>query len=177
MDLPIIVGLLVAGGTACLLALLYRNLTSSVRVPDVDIGRLNRFSVARYRPMARLFAEEDYAFLAGQRGFNPRIARQLRRERRRVFRSYLNCLKRDFGQFEAAVKVCMIMSRQDRPDLAKALLKRRLVFTYALMVTEWSLALHGLGLGTVDVSRLVGSLDGMRIQLGQAALVRQGSLA
>ena len=31
----------------------------------------------------------------------------------------------------------MIMSRQDRPDLAKALLKRRLVFTYALMVTEW----------------------------------------
>jgi hypothetical protein len=71
----------------------------------------------------------------------------------------------------------MIMSRQDRPDLAKALLKRRLVFTYALMVTEWSLALHGLGLGTVDVSRLVGSLDGMRIQLGQAALVRQGSLA
>lgn len=127
--------------------------------------------------MARLFAEEDYAFLAGQRGFNPRIARQLRRERRRVFRSYLNCLKRDFGQLEAAIKMCMIMSRQDRPDLAKALLKRRLVFTYALMVTEWGLALHSLGLGTVDVSRLVGSLDGMRIQLGQAALVRQGSLA
>jgi hypothetical protein len=177
MDLPIIVGVLVAGSTACILALLYRNLISPLRVRDVDIGRLNRFSVARYRPMARLLAEEDYTFLAGQKGFNPRLARQLRRERRRVFRSYLNCLKRDFGQFEAAIKVCMITSRVDRPDLAKALLKRRLVFTYALMVTEWGLALHSLGLGTVDVSRLVGSLDGMRIQLGQAALVRQGSLA
>ncbi len=177
MDLPIIIGVLVAGGTAFVLALLYRNLVSSLRVRDVDLGRLSRFSVERYRPMARLFAEEDYAFLADQKGYNPRIARQLRRERRRVFRSYLDCLKRDFGQLEAAVKVCMVTSREDRPDLAKALLKRRLVFTYALMVTEWHLALHSLGLGTVDVSRLVGSLDGMRIQLGQAALVRQGSLA
>ncbi len=177
MDLPIIVSVLVAGSTACILTLLYRNLVSSLRVHDVDPGRLSRFSVERYRPMARLFAEEDYEFLADQKGYNPRIARQLRRERRRVFRSYLNCLKRDFGQLEAAVKVCMVTSRQDRPDLAKALLKRKLVFTYALMVTEWGLALHSLGLGTVDVSRLVGSLDGMRIQLGQAALVRQGSLA
>lgn len=177
MNLPIIVGVLVAGGTACILALLYRNLVSTVRVRDLDIGRLNRFSVARYRPMARLFAEEDYEFLAGQQGYDPRIARQLRRERRRVFRSYLHCLKRDFAQLEAAVKVCMVMSRQDRPDLAKALLRRRLVFTYALLVTEWHLALHSLGLGTVDVSRLVGALDGMRIQLGHAALVRQGSLA
>jgi hypothetical protein len=177
VDLPIIAGVLVAGGTACVLILLYRNLISSLRVRDVDAARLNRFSVARYRPMARLFAEEDYKFLAAQHGYNPRIARQLRRERRRVFRSYLNCLKRDFGQLEAAIKVCMIMSRVDRPDLAKALLKRRLVFTYALMVTEWRLTLYTLGLGTVDVSRLVGALDGMRIQLGQAALVRQGSLA
>ena len=177
MDLSIIVGVLVAGSTACILILLYMNLLSSVRVHDVDLGKLSRFSVARYRPMARLFAEEDFEFLANQDGFNPRIARQLRRERRRIFCSYLDCLKRDFGHLEAAVKVCMVTSRQDRPDLAKALLKRRLVFTYALLVTEWGLALHTLGLGTVDVSRLVGSLDGMRMQLGQAALVRQGSLA
>jgi hypothetical protein len=177
VNLPISVAVLVAGSTACILILLYRNLVSSLRVRDVDVGRLSRFSVERYRPMARLFAEEDYEFLADQEGYNTRIARQLRRERRRVFRGYLDCLKRDFGQFEAAIKVCMITSRVDRPDLAKALLKRRLVFTYALMVTEWGLALHGLGLGTVDVSRLVGSLDGMRIQLGQAALARQGSLA
>ena len=177
MNVPIIVGVLVAGGMACVLTLLYRNLVSSLRVSDVDAGRLSRFSVTRYRPMARLFAEEDYEFLACHKGYNPRMARQFRRERRRVFRSYLDRLKRDFGQLEAAIKLCMIMSREDRPDLAKALLKRRLVFTYALMVVEWHLALHSLGLGTVDVSRLVGSLDGMRIQLGHAALLRQGSLA
>lgn len=177
MDLTIIIGMIVAGGTACALALLIRNLASSPRTRDVDNGRLSRFSVARYRPMARLFAEEDYEFLACHKGYGPRIARQLRRERRRVFRSYLDCIKKDFGQLEAATKLCMIMSKEDRPDLARALLKRRLAFAHALMVVEWRLALHSLGLGTVDVSRLMGSLDGMRIQLGQAALVRQGSLA
>jgi hypothetical protein len=71
----------------------------------------------------------------------------------------------------------MVTSREDRPDLARALVTRRLMFTYALAVTEWRLALHGLGLGTVDMSRLVGSLDGMRMQLGQVALARQSSLA
>ena len=85
MDLQIILGALVAGSTACILALLYRNLSSSVRVPDVDVGRLNRFSVARYRPDGAAFRGRRLCLPGGPRGFIPRIARQLRRERRRSF--------------------------------------------------------------------------------------------
>ena len=71
MDLPIIVGVLVAGSTACILMLLYRNLLSSPRVHDIDLGRLSRFSVARYRPMARLFAEEDLRVSGGPKRLQP----------------------------------------------------------------------------------------------------------
>ena len=177
MSLQIAVAGLLSGGMACVVVLLYRRLMSPGRHQEVDAGRLSRFSVARYRPMERLFAEEDYVFLARQKGYHPSIARQLRRERRRVFRGYLELLKGDFAQLEAAVKLCMVTSCEDRPDLAKALLKRRLSFTYALAATEWRLALHALGLGTVNIGQLVGSLDGMRIQLGQVALARQSSLA
>jgi len=162
---------------AGVLVLLYRRLMSPLRRQEVSAAWLSRFSVARYRPMERLFAEEDYEFLTCQRGYHPGIARQLRRQRRRVFRSYLDCLKRDFGQLEAAIKMCMVTSCEDRPDLAKALLKRRLVFTYAVLAVECRLVLCSVGLGKIDVCRLVSSLDGMRTQLGQVALARQASLA
>ena len=61
-------------------------------------------------------------------------------------------------------------------DLAKAILKRRLVFAYALTLTESRLLLFRFGLGTMDVQALIGSLDGMRLQLGQMALARQASM-
>jgi hypothetical protein len=73
--------------------------------------------------------------------------------------------------------LCMAASRADRPDLAKAVLRRRLVFTWAVVCAEWRLALYSLGLGTVDVGSLIGSLSGMRVELGQMALARQASAA
>jgi hypothetical protein len=56
---------------------------------------------------------------------------------------------------------------QDRPDLATTLLKQRLLFSYAMLVVEFRLALQTLGIGRVDVRRLVSSLEAMRDQLRQ----------
>jgi len=163
--------------TGMALVVVLRQLLSPARHHEVSLDWLNRFSLSRYKVMERLFSETDFEFLKSQKGYHPSIARHLRRQRRAIFRSYLSCLKRDFGHLEAAAMLCMAASGTDRPDLAKAVLMRRLVFTWAVVRTEWRLALYSLGLGTVDVSALVGSLSGMRLELGQIAIARQSAAA
>jgi hypothetical protein len=167
----------VALGAGIVLVIIFRQLLSPARRHEVSVDWLNRFSISRYKVMGRLFSEADFEFLKSQKGYHPSISRHLRRQRCAIFRSYLICLKRDFGRLEAAVMLCMAASRADRPDLAKALLKRRLVFTWAVACAEYRLVLYGFGLGTMDVTKLVGSLSGMRGELGQMALARQAMAA
>jgi hypothetical protein len=117
--------------------------------------------------LERLFVEDDYDFLAAQPGFHPRISRKLQIERRRVFRHYLRCLRHDFDRLSAAAKTVLVHATQDRPDLATTLLKQRMVFSYAMLMVELRLALQTVGIGHVDVRRLVASLEAMRDQLRQ----------
>jgi hypothetical protein len=168
---------LVGIGVGTALVLVFRQLLSTARHHEVSVDWLNRFSISRYKMMGRLFSESDFEFLKSQKGYHPSISRHLRRQRQAIFRCYLSCLKRDFGRLEAALMLCMTASRADRPDLAKVVIKRRLVFTWAVVCAECRLALYGLGLGTVDVSGLIGSLSGMRVELGQMALARQAVAA
>jgi len=58
-----------------------------------------------------------------------------------------------------------LMAPQDRPDLARNILRQRLMFSWALCGVEARLALQTLGLGTVDVRGLVGVMETMREQL------------
>jgi hypothetical protein len=143
--------------------------------PDLDWCRT--FSLARYRPMERLFVQEDYEFLSSQPGFKPEIYRRLQAERRRVFRRYLRSLSRDFDLLLGAAKTLILNSVEDRPDLAKMLMRQRLVFSYALATVHVRLALQGLGLGTVDVRPLVGALDALRMELRSLSQVAQASAA
>ncbi len=145
--------------------LLFRRLTVRTQDGEADLEWCREFSIARYRPMERLFIEEDYDFLAAQPGFHPKISRKLQAERRRVFRHYLRCLRRDFDRLSTAARTVLLHAAQDRPDLASVLLKQRLVFSYAMLVVECRLALQTIGIGRVDVRRLVSSLEAMREQL------------
>jgi hypothetical protein len=171
------VAVTVAGGMAIVLVLLIRKLVSPARCELVSTEWLSRFSVKKYRPMERLFSEEDYRYLAGQRGFHPRIARQLRRERIRVFRGYLRFLRSDYRKLEAAIALYAASSPVDRPDLARALFQRRVRFTCAVLAAEWRARLYGFGLSPSDTQNLVAALDDMRDHLRRQALVRQASLA
>lgn len=146
---------------------LFRRLISRERDAHPDLEWCREFSIARYRPMERLFVAEDYDFLAAQPGFQPKIYRKLQAERRRIFRHYLRCLRRDFNRLSTAAKLLLLHAPQDRPDLAALLLKQRLVFTYAMAGVQCRLALQTVGIGRVDVRRLVGSLESMRAQFGQ----------
>ncbi len=136
------------------------------RADPVDIEWCRNFSTARYRPMERLFVEEDYEFLSAQPGFSPALYRRLQAERRRVFRQYLKALGHDFDRLMAAAKMLIVHAAEDRPDLSKLLVRQKLVFTYALATVHCRLVLSELGLGRVDVRPLVRALDGLRMELG-----------
>jgi hypothetical protein len=117
--------------------------------------------------MERLLNEEDYNFLASQPGFDKRTLRRIRSERRRVFRGYLACLSRDFSLVGAALRLMMMYSTQDRPDLAGILYKQQALFALGMLAVQWRLVLHTCGLGTVDIRGLVGTMESMRLELRQ----------
>jgi hypothetical protein len=146
---------------------IFRRLAIRDRQPQVDIEWCRQFSPAKYRPMERLFDESDYDFLSAQPGFHPRITRRLRAERRKVFRCYLRCLSRDFDKLSAAVRVLMLHAPHDRSEAASALFRQRMIFDYAMIMVRFRLVLQTFGIGTVDVHRLVASLEAMRDQLRQ----------
>ncbi len=115
--------------------------------------------------MMRLLDSREIAFLSAQPGFTPRMAARLRAERCQIFRGYLRCLTADFARVCVALKLLMVRSRQDRPDLASALLTSQAKFALLVAAVRFRLFLYRWGLASVDVSALVRLFDGMRLQL------------
>ena len=118
------------------------------RLPDAD----------RYRPMLRLLSDADLDFAAT----NPVLRSKIRARRRELLRGYLRCLAGDYATLLGAVRRIMLESGVDRPDLAKAIAKNRMLFAFALCRIEFHLHLHALGVGKVDVSGLVAALNALR---------------
>jgi len=144
--------LIAAGSGAMLFWARMRLLDSSAQtnkgLPDAD----------RYRPMLRLLSDADLDFVSA----NPVLRGKIRARRREMFRGYLRCLTRDYACLLSGLRRMMVESGADRPDLAKALAKNRLMFAFALFRIEFHLQLHVLGVGKVDVSGLVEALDALR---------------
>jgi len=145
------------------------------RQQDMDPAWITNFSVARYRPLLRMLDERDYEFLRAQPGFEPALEKRLRTARRQLFRQYLRTMRRDFDRLYDFMKMVLLYSAQDRPDLAANLLKLRVGFHYAMFVAETRLALHTLGLGTVDVSELLGKLEFVHQQVSQLAAAQSAA--
>ena len=124
---------------------------------------------ATYRPMLRLLSEDDYKFFASQPGITPTAIEQFRRERRRVFRSYLRSLVKDFHRLHLAARMTLVYSQQDRPELAQILFRQRAVFTWAVLLVEFGLVIHTFGLRPVDRWELLGALDAMRLNVSAIA--------
>ena len=165
MNYALTVGAVLAALAAVAFVLLFRRVHARAEAAQTDLGWSSEFSITKYRPMERLFLEEDYDFLAAQPGFHPKIYGKLQAERRRVFRHYLRCLRKDFNRLSTAAKTLLLMAPHDRPDLARNILRQRVMFSWALWGVEVRLMLQTVGLGTVDVRGLVGSMESMREQL------------
>ena len=69
---------------------------------------------SRYRPMLRLLSDEDL----GTGGFSRPVLRKIRAQRRLLFRAYLRCLTKDYGRLLMGIRMVMVNSGVDRPDLA-----------------------------------------------------------
>ena len=159
-------------GTASVLGLvvlwIIRRLMSPYAVSACDPEWLDEFSIDKYRPMLRLLANDDYDFLAMQAGQSMSTIRQLRRDRRRIFRSYLKSLTADFQRLHLAGKMLLVYATEDRSDLASKLVEQRITFSIAIMKVHAHLLLHTVGIGTVDVRALLGSVESLRMDVASA---------
>jgi hypothetical protein len=129
---------------------------------SAEVNHLPFPAADRYRPMLRLLADDDLAFIATEQ----KLRKSLRTQRRIVFRGYLRCLAKDYAMLLAGVRDAMVRSGVDRPDLARALARNRVLFALAMCKVEFRLTLHATGAGSVDISGLVEAVEALRSQVG-----------
>jgi hypothetical protein len=177
MDLLIATYAVLAGLIAALLFQIIRRLASPAGRLPVTAEWIDELSIERYRPMMRLLEGADLEFLRTQPGFDPKMVTKLRAQRCQIFRGYLRCLNSDFGRVCAALRLVMLQSRGDRPDLAGALLRHRLQFAGGILGVQFRLYLYRWGFCGVDVTTLVRTFDLMRLELRTLVPAASGAAA
>jgi hypothetical protein len=138
---------------------------SADRSLPVTAEWIDELSADRYRPMMRLLDSRDVEFLRAQAGFTPRMEAKLRAQRCQIFRGYLRCLDKDFQRVCTALKLVLVQSEHDRPDLSAVLLHNQLLFTAGLLGVHFRIAMYRWGIGTADADPLVRIFNGMAFEL------------
>lgn len=159
-------GLLTLAILAVLLGCLTANLLQYRRSPDAAFS-IEDFSLDRYRPMARLLAEDELAFLSAQPGCNAKIVNQLKSDRRRIFRMYLRELAADFRMLHKEARQMAAFSPEQHSEVIGSLLRQQATFWMALTAIELRLMLPQLG--EVDVAELLTSVEAVRLDLARMA--------
>lgn len=158
----LILSLLALGLVGLALSYMLRTLRNPSPVAECDANWISEFSITKYRPMLRLLAEDDFRFLEQQEGYEPAIGKRLRAERLKIFRGYLRNLVRDYHRLHIGARLILVYAPEDRSDLASQLVRHRLEFAWNLMRVELNLAMYSLGIGSVDVKALIGTLDSIQ---------------
>jgi len=165
MEYVIAISIVTFLALAVALVLLVRKIAFTGSSLPLTAEWIDELSIERYRPMMRLLDGGDLEFLRSQPGFTPRMATKLRVQRCQIFRGYLRCLNGDFQRVCAALKVLMLQSRHDRPDLAGVLVQQQVMFACGMAMVYARLFLYRWGVGGVDVTSLVKIFDLMRLEL------------
>ncbi|HVW07165.1 MAG TPA: hypothetical protein VHC90_01205 [Bryobacteraceae bacterium] len=97
----------------------------------------------RYVPMLRLLAGYEDEPLAGPMGAKNRAK----------IRAWIRALAHDYSLLLKDLRLTMVQSGEDRPDLAKALVINRALFAIALCRLDLRLRLLSLGVGGVEAFR------------------------
>ena len=144
---------------------LVRMLSSTDRSLPVTAEWIDDLSTDRYRPMMRLLDSGDIEFLRSQAGFTPKMESKMRAQRCQIFRGYLRCLNMDFQRVCTALKLVLVQSEQDRPELSSVLLHNQFLFATGLLAVHFRLILYRWGICTVDADALMRIFDGMAFEL------------
>ena len=153
---------------SALFVAVFRRLAAAEKPPAGEEWIAQLFA-ERYRPMERLLDPAERSALKSHPAATRRMLRQLRSARIRIFRGYLGCLSSDYRRVSTAIRLLMVHSTVDRPDLAGLLLRQHLFFTFHLLLAQFRLLLYSAGFGRVEAGPLVAVLDGMRIELHSLA--------
>jgi hypothetical protein len=148
-----------------LLCWIFRRVARSSHGQPLTAQWIEELSIDRYRPMMRLLEPDDLDFLRGQPGFTGGMANRLRAQRCQLFRSYLHNLDQDFQQVAMALRLILLHSSQDRPDLAAALVRQEARFALRMAALRFRLLLFRWNLCRVDAAGVVKIFDSMRLQL------------
>ena len=124
------------------------------------------FSLARYEPMARLMSDEDLSFLKAQPGYRPEMGRKFSRERRRIFRLYLQELACDFHRLHARARVIAAGLAAEHAPVVGMLLRQQCRFWCEMAAIEMQLS---LGFGAVDARGLVEAIATMQMEVSRLA--------
>lgn len=151
--------LLAIGGT------LVRNILRTGSNLPLSADWIEELSIERYRPMLRMLDSADIEFLRSQPGFTPQMGAKLRQQRAQMFSGYLRSLESDFARVCSATKLVMLHSNQDRPDLARTLLRQQFQFATGMLNVRCQLFLYRWGLCGVEVSSILKLFDGVRLEL------------
>ncbi len=157
-------GVITAVMVIALILLIRRLAVAGGRLP-VTAEWIDDLSTERYRPMLRLLDNHDIECLRSCAGFTPQMASALRAQRCLIFRAYMRSLSQDFGRVCAALKIVMVQSRRDRPDLAAALVSTQARFVVLSAGISARLVLFRLGICSVDADELLRAFDCLRLEL------------
>jgi hypothetical protein len=165
MNFAIALSLVAALALVSVLACLIRKVGSAGKDLPVTSEWIDDLSLDRYRPMLRMLDGSDIAFLRSQPGFTSAMGRKFRAQRTQILRGYLRGLETDFGRVCAAIKLVMLQSKDDRPELAETLLRQQITFACAMLSVRGHLFLYRMGVSGVEVSKLVNIFDSIRLEL------------
>ena len=127
-----------------------------------------------YRPMTRLFAEEDFALVSAL-ARRPGLARQLRRHRVRVLSLYLKQLRSDFQRVYALAR--LLAPHSQDPDFATQIMLQGLRFGMLFLALRVSCALGWPAPLRIETAGLVTALDSLREGARLSLLASQSATA
>ena len=162
--------LIVALAFGAALALLFWRLSSRSQNEASTAEWFESFSVESFAPMERLLDRSDFEFLSKQPGYKPAIGERLLKERKKLFLGYLRLLIGDFNQLLRIARLMMVHSTEDRAEFAKALWRQQVAFYFAVCAVRVRVELYPVGWTSLDVSRLIQALEGMRNQIALLGL-------
>jgi hypothetical protein len=128
------------------------------------------FSVARYEPMLHLLSEDDLLFLKSQPGYRPDMGKKFSRERRRIFRLYLQELACDFHRLHAHARAVVASLPADHSPRVGMLMRQQVRFWYEMAAVEMRLSLDFVGAGSIRARGLVEALAAMHAEIGRVAV-------
>ncbi len=108
---------------------------------------LEEFSLDRYAPMMHIMGDDDLNFLKSQSGYRPEIGKKFSRERRHIFRLYLNELASDFHRLHAQARIMAATLPAEHSSLVGILIRQKLRFHFEMSAIQLRLTLH---LGEID---------------------------